>query len=124
MRKYLRERMTFLKKNMIKKYLIFLILVLALFAFPLYEVSAERKGNPVTPYGDFCKQCGNYGTCKKPMKPHDAEKAMKDYYSKKGLNVEIERSKGRFLKAKVKDKGKTVDVIIFDRRTGRIRSIY
>lgn len=116
--------MAFLEQDMVKKYLMLLPIVLALLVFPLTGVSAEGKGKPVTPYGDFCKHCGNYGTCKKPMKLHDAEKAMKDYYSKKGFNVEMERSKGRFLKAKVKNKEKTVDVIIFDRRTGRIRSIY
>ncbi|UCF87681.1 MAG: hypothetical protein JSV71_02960 [Nitrospiraceae bacterium] len=124
MKKLQKLRTVFLEQDMVKKHLTLLILVLALLAFPFTDVSAESKGKPVTPYGDFCKRCGNYGTCKKPMKPHDSEKAMKEYYSKKGFNVEMERSKGRFLKAKVKDKGKTVDVIIFDRRTGRIRSIY
>ncbi len=36
----------------------------------------------------------------------------------------IEKEKGRFIKARIMDNGKVVDVIIFDRRTGRIRSIY
>jgi hypothetical protein len=59
---------------------------------------------------------------------------MKDYFGKKGYTVEIEKwkrsGKGkrkgreRFIKAKVKDKDIVVDVIIFDRRTGRMRSIY
>jgi hypothetical protein len=124
MGKFRRDRMPSLTQAMIKEHLIFIMVLFVLLVLPLSDVSAEHRGKPVTPYGDFCKRCGNYGTCKKPMKPHDAEKAMKDYYKKKGLKVEMERSKGRFLKAKVKDKGKTVDTIIFDRRTGRIRSIY
>lgn len=92
------------------------------------SVHAERSGKPVTPYGDFCRDCGHYGTCKSPMKDDAAAKAMKDYFRKKGYTVEIEkrkgRRKGRFIKAKVKDKNIVVDVIIFDRRTGRMRSIY
>ncbi len=43
---------------------------------------------------------------------------------KKGLKISIGKARGRFIKARVEDKGKVVDVIIFDRRTGRIRSIY
>jgi hypothetical protein len=55
-----------------------------------------------------------------------AKKAMLNYYHKKGFRVELVRKRGRFIRAKVKEKekGKVVDVIIFDRRTGRIRSIY
>jgi hypothetical protein len=58
------------------------------------------------------------------MSHDDAKKAMLDYYNKKGLAVEIEQKRGRFIRAKIKDEDKVVDVIIFDRRTGRIRSIF
>ncbi len=58
------------------------------------------------------------------MSPEDAGRAMVDYYKSKGLIVEIENIRGRFIKARIKDKRGIVDVIIFDRRTGRIRSIY
>ncbi len=108
-----------------KKY-IFLIIVLILLLIPFSGAVAGDKGRgkTVTPYGDFSRKCGEYGTCDSPMKPGEAEKAMKDYYRKKGLDVEIENTKDRFIKAKVKDKDKTVDVIIFDSNTGRVRSIY
>ena len=56
-----------------------------------------------------------------------AEKGSDDlaeYYHKKGYVVELILKKGRFIKAKVKDGNKVVDIIIFDRRTGRLRSIY
>jgi hypothetical protein len=104
-----------------------LTILIALCAFLLASgttVSAWQKRKPVTPYGDFCPRCGKYGTCKKTMSTKDAEKAMKDYYHKKRYNVEIENNRGRFIRAKIKDKGKVIDVIIFDRKTGRIRSIY
>lgn len=89
-------------------------------------VFAEDRGHgtSVTPYGDFSGKCGKYGTCETPMKPGEAERAIRDYYNKKGLNVEIENARDRFIKAKVKDKDKTVDEIIFDSNTGRVRSIY
>jgi hypothetical protein len=79
---------------------------------------------PKTPYGDFCNHISRYGTSKKMHSHKQSEKALKHYFNSKGLDVEIITSKGRFLKANVKKKGKTVDTIIFDRRTGRIRSIY
>lgn len=78
----------------------------------------------VTPYGDSCPQCEKYGTCNKIMTDYDAEKSLKDYYNKKGLTVEMEKKKGRFIKAKIYNKTGLVDVIIFDRQTGRVRSIY
>ena len=84
----------------------------------------ESKKRNVTPYGDFCRQCTKYGTCKSSMTHDEAKKAMLDYYHRKGLAVEIENKKGRFIKAKVKDRDNVVDVIIFDRKTGRVRSTY
>jgi len=107
-------------------YMIYLktgILILALLFLP-QKVFGWNHGSPVTPYGDFCPRCSHYGICDTPLSHEDAEKAMVDYYKKKGLHVEIENARGRFIKAKVKDEKDTVDVIIFDRHTGRIRSIY
>lgn len=107
-----------------KRYVTVLIITLALLSVSLPEVFAWRNGKMVTPYGDFCPRCTKYGICKSVMSHEDAKKAMLDYYHKKGLHVELENKRGRFIKVKVKDKDKVVDVIIFDRRTGRIRSIY
>ncbi len=90
----------------------------------LPEVLAWKRGKPVTPYGDFCPRCTQYGNCETTMSHEDAKKAMIDYYHKKGLAVELERKRGRFIRAKIKEKNEVIDVIIFDRRTGRVRSIY
>jgi len=89
----------------------------AVFALP-------GDGKPVTPYGDHCATCGKYGICKTQMSSDDAKKAMIEYYDKKGLRVNIVKTGGRFIRAKVMDNDKVVDIIIFDSRTGRIRSIY
>jgi len=104
-------------------FLIFLSLFLFA-AFSSSEVDAWPKAKPVTPYGDYCPQCGKYGTCKDQMSQKDAESAMTEYYRKKGLRINIITIKGRFIKARITEKDDIVDVIIFDRRTGRIRSIY
>ena len=104
--------------------LIFLTLI-----FPLLFLSASvsvafHQERSVTPYGDFCPKCTKYGTCNTTMTSYDAESALKDYYNKKGLGVKIEKSGERFIKAGIFDKEGIVDIIIFDRSTGRIRSIY
>jgi len=105
------------------KTIITLIITLSL-SLQLTPALAWPGGKPVTPYGDFCRSCGQYGTCRNMMSNDEAKKAMADYYHRKGLDVEIMSIDGRFIKAKVKDRKGVVDVIIFDRKTGRIRSIY
>ena len=107
------------------KYLTAGLIIVVFGAGLVTEVEAWSRGKkPVTPYGDFCPECTKYGTCNKTLSHEDAKKAMMDYYHKKGLGVELEKKRGRFIRAKVKDKDKVIDVIIFDRRTERIRSIY
>ena len=100
------------------------IIVLILLLMSFSEAYAWRNEKPVTPYGATCPRCSDYGTCDTPMGHEEAKKAMLDYYHEKGLFVEIMTKRGRFIKAKIKDKNDVVDVIIFDRHTGRVRSIY
>jgi len=110
-----------IKKPMKTIITLMVILLLSLQSVPLL---AWPRGKPVTPYGDFCRSCGQYGTCRDMMSNDEAKRAMVDYYHRKGLDIEIMSIDGRFIKAKVKDRKGVVDVIIFDRKTGRIRSIY
>lgn len=103
--------------------------ILQLIIFSLFYLSfsiaiAWPNEKSVTPYGDFCPQCGEYGVCKTIMTNYDAEKALKNYYNKKGLKVEIEDIGERFIRARINNKEGIVDIIIFDRNSGRIRSIY
>ena len=106
------------------RYISAFIIASMLLLVPFSEASAWHPKKPVTPYGDFCPRCSEYGNCKTPMGHEDAKRAMIDYYHKKGMSVEIEKKRGRFIRAKITHKDDVVDVIIFDRRTGRIRSIY
>lgn len=99
----------------------FLILAGVLF---ITASSASPEGKPVTPYGDFCTRCGHYGACKSEMSLEDAENAIAEYYHNKGFRINVEEGKGRFIRANINRGDETVDVIIFDRETGRIRSIY
>lgn len=106
------------------RYLLILAIIPALLALSTSMVFAlPDDAKPVTPYGD-CTGCGKYGICKTQMSNEDAKKAMIAYYGKKRLRVNIEKTSGRFIKARIMDNDKVVDIIIFDCRSGRIRSIY
>lgn len=83
----------------------------------------ERR-RAVTPYGDFCTQCSKYGIGSKPINIKEAVAAMKHYFRTKGLKVKDVRGRGRFLKAEIYKGELLVDRVLFDRRTGRIRSIH
>jgi len=83
----------------------------------------ERR-RAVTPYGDFCTRCSKYGIGSKQVNMQEAIAAMKHYFKTKGLNVKDVKGRGRFLKAEIYKGDLLVDRVLFDRRTGRIRSIY
>ena len=106
------------------RYLNVLIIITAVLFVSAPDAFAQHHRRPVTPYGDFCPRCTKYGICRTPMSDNDAGKALVEYYHEKGLAVEVGDWSGRFIRAKIKDNGRVVDEIIFDRRTGRIRSIY
>ena len=93
-----------------------------LFVFILSAVSVAQE--KVTPYGDYCEWCSSYGICEKDLGQKEAETAIKRYFRIKGLNVRHIIVKGRFMEADIYDDIKEVDKIIFDRKTGRIRSTY
>lgn len=108
---------------MVYKYVTAFFLVSVLILIQNTDSFAGHEG-PITPYGDFCPRCSEYGNCKSNMSNDEAKEALISYYQKKGLSVELEKKRGRFIRVKVKDRNKVVDIIIFDRRSGRIRSIY
>ena len=97
--------------------------LLIVYGSMIADVYAEPKGRHVTPYGDFCPRFTNYGKHRGMLSRENSRKALRDYYGEKGYGVYIEAFKGRFIKAIIVNKDTVVDKIIFDRRTGRIRSI-
>ena len=92
-----------------------------------HVMDQHHSGKPkarVTPYGDFCPRCNSYGARTKQVTHEGALKAIKDYFHAMGLEVRNLRGRGRFLKADIYKDGRLVDRIVFDRKTGRIRSIF
>ena len=118
-----------------KKAFLIAAIILSL-ATSVYAIDrdAPRRGGPpqrgaqihraVTPYGDFCPNCSVYGVRYKQVGHKKAVSAMTAYFHKKGYSIRNVRGVGRFLKVDVYKRGMLVDRIIFDRKTGRIRSIY
>jgi hypothetical protein len=81
-------------------------------------------GENITPYGDFCTQCTTYGAGKEMMAPDEAVKALEKYYANKGCQLGAVSYKGRFIEVEIFKDGRNIDKVLFDRKTGRIRSIY
>jgi len=89
-----------------------------------YEAFAFSDHNKVTPFGDYCSRMSHYGKNKSIIDLKHAEEALKHYYGEKGLDIDVVSREGRFIKVHVIDKHAVVDIVIFDRRTGRVRSVY
>lgn len=100
-------------------------LILAAFItfIDVYTIDAANS-NKKTPYGDYCKRTNNYGMHKSLLDVKQSVEALKHYYGEKGFTIDIISNDGRFMKVRVKDKNKVLDTIIFDRRSGRVRTIY
>lgn len=97
-----------------------ILIVLTILVTALMVFAEEER----TPYGDYRECCGAYGVCKEEMSPKDAEKAITRYFSSKGMRIGKIQHRGRFVEAEIYRNGKMMDKVIFDRKTGRIRSAY
>jgi len=89
----------------------------------LIGVPAVAQNNMLTPYGDYCKECTTYGTCKSILPLNVAIAAIRQYYRDKGCEIGRLRHKGRFIEAEIYQDNRLVDKVLFDRKTSRIRSI-
>lgn len=100
-----------------------MILVLVLFAASYVHAESDgRRG--IVSYGEHCGICGQYGYCSREVSREEAVGALRRYYEKRGLAVLVIRERERFLEAVIHGNGMVVDRVLFDVRTGRIRSIY
>ena len=100
---------------------VFILTLLLLFSsVPL----AHAGDNRVTPYGDYCRDCTIYGVCKDLVPLEDSLAALDNYYRAKGYRTEVVKHRGRFIVAEIYRGGYVVDKVLFDRKTGRVRSIY
>ncbi len=104
--------------------LLITIFITGIFLAAVKNLHASSPKKNATPYGDYCDRVSHYGKRHKAISDKQVREALKHYYGEKGLDFEIINLKGRFVKAFIKDGNKTVDTIIFDRHTGRIKSVY
>lgn len=109
---------------MISRFILIMFLALILFFSGSINVMAFHVQEKVTPYGDYCSRMSHYGMHKSIIDIKHAEEALKHYYGEKGLKIKIISREGRFIKVEVSNENDVVDTIVFDRRTGRVRSIY
>jgi len=78
----------------------------------------------VTPYGDYCAVCADYGVCRDVLSVSEAVSALRKYYGDRGYKVGTVHHKGRFIEADIFKEGSQVDKVLLDRKSGRLRSIY
>lgn len=91
----------------------------------LAAVSFSSGGEgPITPYGAYCKDCAVYGACRESIPLREAIQSLSKYYEERGYRLGHISHKGRFIEAQVLRESRQVDKVIFDRKTGRIRSVY
>jgi hypothetical protein len=100
------------------------ILIILLSIIAVLIASFAEAGPRSMPYGDLCGKCGKYGVCKDFISIEESSEAVKSYFSDSEIDVGTIRGKGRFLKIELLKGDRIYDIILFDRKTGRIRSIY
>lgn len=106
------------------KHLIGMGILIALFAGePAFgsEAGSVQKG-PAVHYGAYCT--GPYGAFRKRMGVMESMDALRSYFGKKGLEVELREHTTRFITADIFKNSELLDTIIFDTETGKMRSIY
>lgn len=98
----------------------------ALTAFLLLSAVSFSSGaqGPVTPYGGYCKDCAVYGACRESIPLREAIQALRKFYEGRGYRLGHVVFRGRFIEAEVLQDNRHIDKVIFDRKTGRIRSMY
>ena len=96
-------------------------LVLALLRPGLSE-AAKAGPRPAVPYGDYCMP--GYGARHGNVRLVNAMKHLRAYYKQRGLEVGMLSHRGAFIRADVYRDGRKVDGIVYDIRTGKIRSVY
>ena len=110
-------------------FLIILFAILFVTAAPSYSEAMEGwRGGRHAPYGDYCPgpKRGWYGAKTEIKTAEEAEKILKEYFSQnEDVKIGKIKERGRFFEADIMDKNDVlIDIVIVNKRTGRIRSIY
>jgi hypothetical protein len=104
--------------NNMNRKMLYLVSLMVFLAIAASGYAAER-----TPYGDN-PEGGAYGICNDKLTPEEAEMAIAKYFAARGYRAVHMRHKGRFVEADIYRDNRLYDKILFDRKTGRMRSIY
>ncbi len=109
-----------------------IVLGISIIFFPLQAVFAQptemKRATPphVRPYGDYCpKEHGRYGATRAVESEAEALAILSHYYRGRDITVAKLEKRRIFFRAEIiNSEGSLIDVVIIDRRTGRIRSIF
>ncbi|MCL4536282.1 MAG: hypothetical protein M1610_01625 [Nitrospirae bacterium] len=107
-----------------KKLLLLIILFITAIVLPDSHAQA-MNGWWEGPYGDYCPMWGSYGARKPVRTAKEAKKILQEYFKNEPIVIGNIKEREYFFEADIKDKNNNlIDVVIVDKRTGRIRSIY
>ncbi|KWT76401.1 hypothetical protein ASN18_3140 [Candidatus Magnetominusculus xianensis] len=79
------------------------------------------------PFGGYCRgaEWGWYGAKKQIRTAQQAKKLVEEYYVNEDITIGKVAERQFFFEVDINDKNNSlIDVVIVDKRTGRIRSIY
>lgn len=101
-------------------------------AFVLFSVApapaADDCAGESFPHGNYCEGQGRgwYGERKAVRTEPEARRILREYFSSvKGVRIKNMKERRWFFEAEIRDKdNRLIDVVIIDKRSGRIRSIY
>jgi hypothetical protein len=86
-------------------------------------VFAAGRDRGRAPYG--ISEEGEYGEQKEVASADQAREILKEYFAKKDVKIGKITEKKLYFEAEIRDgEGNLVDVVVVDKRTGRMRSIY
>jgi hypothetical protein len=94
------------------------------FAQPMHQHHEWRER---APYGDYCpgSRWGWYGAKKRIRTLMEVRRILQEYFSDKDVRIGRIKEREWFFEAEIRDKDNNlIDIVIVDKRTGRIRSIY
>ena len=107
-----------------KNFFLAISLLIASIFLP-YSYADAMNGWWEGPYGDYCPMWGSYGARKPVRTANEAKRILQEYFAPYDVKVGKIKEKEWFFEADIKDKNNNlIDVVIVDKRTGRIRSIY
>ena len=117
------------KNAVMKKILLLTVFLVTLVMLSgSYVQAADRCPGERFPQGNYCEgwRRGWYGERKAVSTQEEARRILREYFSSvKGARIGHIKERKWFFKAEIRGRdNELLDVVIIDKRTGRIRSVY